>query len=237
MFNVANGAIEHKDKSAQRELEFLESPIFGLDDEDNLREMMFPFHLQEYLNKLTEVLKPDSISQLIDAIAERHPKSLNRDVMLAKLLKDEYDGNDHAIIARKLFTDSGVFEMIYGNKTENSKLPDIGLFEGSICEFKHGTITDSGYTNLVELIRREFEGKMVYLDFWATWCGPCIEANKSLPEVAEFFKDKDVAFVSVALKSDFDKWGKLVRRHPETCKDYFIKKRCRCRIDNVCIWH
>jgi uncharacterized protein (TIGR03435 family) len=39
--------------------------------------------------------------------------------------------------------------------------------------------------------------KVVVLEFWATWCGPCIVAIPELNELAEQFKDKPVQFVSI----------------------------------------
>jgi uncharacterized protein (TIGR03435 family) len=40
-------------------------------------------------------------------------------------------------------------------------------------------------------------GKAVVLEFWATWCGPCVEAIPHLNELAVRFKDRPVVFLSV----------------------------------------
>jgi len=40
-------------------------------------------------------------------------------------------------------------------------------------------------------------GKAVVLEFWATWCAPCVEAIPHLNELAQKFKDRPIVFLSV----------------------------------------
>ncbi|MBV7268096.1 TlpA family protein disulfide reductase [Winogradskyella luteola] len=51
-----------------------------------------------------------------------------------------------------------------------------------------------GTTSLEDL-----RGKYVYIDVWATWCGPCIREIPSLKEVEILFHDKNIAFVSTSI--------------------------------------
>jgi uncharacterized protein (TIGR03435 family) len=41
------------------------------------------------------------------------------------------------------------------------------------------------------------KGKVVVLEFWATWCGPCVAAISHLNELAEQFKDRPVQFIAI----------------------------------------
>lgn len=56
------------------------------------------------------------------------------------------------------------------------------------------------------------KGKYVYIDVWATWCGPCIKEIPSLQKIEEQYKDKNIAFVSISVDAikDHDKWSKFV---------------------------
>lgn len=56
------------------------------------------------------------------------------------------------------------------------------------------------------------KGKYVYIDVWATWCGPCRREIPSLQKVEEEYKGKNIEFVSLSIdqKKDYDKWRKMV---------------------------
>ena len=49
-------------------------------------------------------------------------------------------------------------------------------------------------TSIYEAIGK-LKGKVVYLDIWGTWCGPCKEELRYNPQLKQHFKGKDVAFV------------------------------------------
>jgi thiol-disulfide isomerase/thioredoxin len=43
-----------------------------------------------------------------------------------------------------------------------------------------------------------FKGKFVYIDIWATWCGPCIREIPSLKELEKNYHNKNIVFVSIS---------------------------------------
>ena len=50
----------------------------------------------------------------------------------------------------------------------------------------------------------ELKGKVIYLDFWATWCSPCLMQMKNSKSWKAKFKNKDVVFLYLSL--DKNKW-------------------------------
>lgn len=60
--------------------------------------------------------------------------------------------------------------------------------------FENYENAEGGTTSLSDL-----KGKYVYVDVWATWCGPCIKEIPALKEVEKEFHDKNIAFVSLSV--------------------------------------
>ncbi len=56
----------------------------------------------------------------------------------------------------------------------------------------------------------DFRGKLVYIDVWATWCGPCIREHPFMEKLQERFEGKDVVFIAVSTDSTQEPWKKMV---------------------------
>ena len=59
---------------------------------------------------------------------------------------------------------------------------------------------------------KDLKGKLVYIEIWATWCGPCIKEMPALTQLIKDFKGKNIEFVSISIdsKNDYEKWKKMV---------------------------
>ncbi|MGH1388269.1 TlpA family protein disulfide reductase [Kordia sp.] len=65
-----------------------------------------------------------------------------------------------------------------------------------------------GKTSLADL-----KGKYVYIDVWATWCGPCIGEIPSLKKVEKEYHGKNIEFVSISIdqKDAYETWKSMIK--------------------------
>jgi len=86
---------------------------------------------------------------------------------------------------------------------ENAEKVD-SLFGGFTDKKPHKLVGEPAPATTLKLLDGEsvdlqkHRGKqIVILDFWATWCGPCVQTMPTLDKIAQDYKDKDVVFYAV----------------------------------------
>jgi len=57
----------------------------------------------------------------------------------------------------------------------------------------------------------QFRGQVVVLNFWATWCPPCVEETPSLVRMQSRMKDKGVVVLAVSIDVDNDAYHKFLK--------------------------
>lgn len=55
----------------------------------------------------------------------------------------------------------------------------------------------------------DFRGKYVYIDMWATWCGPCKQEMPYLKQLEKQFEDASIVFLGLSVDRDKSKWEEM----------------------------
>ncbi|HZB13045.1 MAG TPA: TlpA disulfide reductase family protein [Chryseolinea sp.] len=95
-----------------------------------------------------------------------------------------------------------------GSKSRN-EMPALNLSRGdTIPEF----FLSDGFNNLVSI--KAFQGNILYVNFWATWCGPCINNMPALNDmIAQYSSHKEIQFVNICLDSEKVKWLATIEKY------------------------
>lgn len=75
--------------------------------------------------------------------------------------------------------------------------------------------------SVMKMILEAHRGSVVYIDCWATWCGPCLAAMREAEPFVKQLK-KDVAFVYLCLESEKDTWKRLSKVMNIGENNYFL---------------
>jgi thioredoxin-like negative regulator of GroEL len=73
-----------------------------------------------------------------------------------------------------------------------------------------------------EISLQSLKGKVVVLDFWATWCPPCRESIPDLKELVRKYGEKKFVLLSISVDHDEAAWRKFLEKHAMTwpqCRD------------------
>ena len=108
--------------------------------------------------------------------------------------------------------------LVLSNKVSLIKLIETGYIDANTLslKLKKGTVSPIFENYLIikggKTSLKDFKGKYVFIDVWATWCAPCKVQFPYLKEFEEKYKNKNIEFVSISVdkSEDFEKWKKMV---------------------------
>jgi peroxiredoxin len=88
-----------------------------------------------------------------------------------------------------------------------ASLPNLGLQIGDPAPEIFLPDTSASFVKLSSL-----KGKVVLIDFWASWCGPCRRENPNMVKLYDKFKDKGLVILGVSLDESKQNWTAAIRK-------------------------
>lgn len=71
---------------------------------------------------------------------------------------------------------------------------------------------ENGKDKTFDEVVAQFKGKVIYVDFWASWCGPCMAEMPYSDKLHTKMHDKNIVFLYISLDSDDAAWQRGLKK-------------------------
>lgn len=159
-------------------------------------------------------------------------KGVSKDLLLYKYLKlinENFSGEEFKSYANRFIKNtrtSFLKQEISNDYSFNSEKLKVNNNDTYLINYKKEKLT-------LKSILSNNRNKLIYIDFWASWCLPCRDAMPNSKKLREEYRDKDIAFVYISLDKSFENWQRAsaeedIKNFPESylaldfsASDYF----------------
>lgn len=145
-----------------------------------------------------------------------------RDVMMAKLYLLTLKGRDldrFTSIYDSAFTQQPYF--LDAVNREAQKLSDY-LSNQNIGAIQLATISHEALEGFMDTLAIKYKNKVIYVDFWAPWCGPCMKEMPAAKALQNHFANQDVVFLYLACKCTEASWRSTIANEKLSGQHYLL---------------
>jgi thiol-disulfide isomerase/thioredoxin len=241
-FVVANYLMDYE--GAENKWNVFTDPIFDLYNEQNFRSMYFPYHLAVCMNALAT--DNDAISaqmqrkeyaaalrSLMNELSGKAPRGKVGDMMIylsaRRLISESFQLYDSVPELKSFFSQAVFDEKLKALAREKAEskpapLPVSGETMKGVSFLDNGSIVALPDIEALPYLTERYKNKVLYIDVWATWCGPCREEMKHAPMLHEYFAGKDVVFINLCMESTFSSWLQMIGENAIGGENYYFDK-------------
>jgi thiol-disulfide isomerase/thioredoxin len=198
--------------------------IVNTDVDRVLDKYIFNLHLN--IKKNLNLDTSNYFPNFIDTIKQKHPNSHLADMLITHMFNKKLNHNELNFFKehqQKLNTSvkdkklKAQLHRFYSNQLEHSKNPE------KKTKTLLSKIKDTDAELLIEQIWRRNKGKVMYIDFWASWCAPCRDEMYNTMDLMKKMQGEKIAFVDICMFSKEEQWKELMLKFQLKGQHYFCQ--------------
>jgi thiol-disulfide isomerase/thioredoxin len=171
-------------------------------------------------------MSPDSL--FINFVVENSSDSLLNQLTIANFYVNQFEANitdgyqKNIKTIRTVVREPFIFNSLNSNyKQVNEFINQPEVLTNVILNKIEDTPIEETFNKILSLNK----GKVIYMDCWATWCGPCKEAMPDSKKLMLKMRDKGVSFVYICIESEEKIWKKLLSEFDLSEGQHFLMNK------------
>lgn len=163
------------------------------------------------------------VRRSIDALLAEVPAGRGRDILITRILNSQLNRERIPFGERSLqqytsyLADASLKTLLF---KENTRLRD--LLEGKMpATSQVRSSLQVSSDKVFDEMMKPYQGKVVYIDFWAPWCGPCMGEMPYSAELKKELAGKDVVFLYIGISCSKQSWENTIKDKGIQGEHYF----------------
>ncbi len=243
LFLLANTLVVYRmqENDVEAQQKVFGDSLFGIHDTANFKTMMFPYHLRTYMQTklFADSLLAEAYQRGEQVVMVRRgiellgqePASKSRDVMRWQFLSGSLTQNpalyDSVPEMQHAFDDPSLNERLVelAERLQGAPtFPDTPI-KGITYMERDSSLSEVPDKDFFAYLSAKYPGKVIYVDVYAVWCGPCRAEMKFAPALHEALHGKEVVFVNLCLSSEQQAWQQMVAQMPVEGENYWFNQQ------------
>lgn len=169
--------------------------------------------MNEYKEFVTKALKAEMATAALNEAIIKYIAGRKDDIYVpfALLQNDAMTGEEKASLFEKMSAVSrnSYYGIMLADAIKNNRLSKVVREGLSIPDFKL-TMSTGEVLGIKEIAAKN---KLTLIDFWGTWCGPCIGEFPYMKNLYKEWKDKGFGILGITQKENKENWKKVIEKH------------------------
>jgi len=197
------------------------SKLYNGDKKIRTSEEYKKFKTKQNIAQLRKLNFRYNVNTLLNNIS-KYPQNIGRDLIVSQAISKAYFSNN----IRPTSLEWALIDNVLANKFILKHLQNLSIQKTSeepLTKAKNETLSKLTTEVKAKYINK-YLGKVIYIDFYATWCGPCREEIPYAKSLHHEFENKGVVFLNLCAQSEKEDWKNMIKQHKIKGEHYLLNK-------------